>query len=62
MQSLGRPIALVWEAMRLLRHSEGINSTTQDNIIAHKVLVQQNSFRGRSRLIIVICEDREGVM
>ena len=54
MQSLGRPIALVWEAMRLLRHSEGI--------IAHKVLVQQNSFRGRSRLIIVVCEDSEGVM
>ena len=38
------------------------NSTTEDNIIAHMVLVQQNSFRGRSRLIIVACEDSEGVM
>ena len=38
------------------------NSTTEDNIIAHKVQVQQNSFRGRSRLIIVGFEDSEGVM
>ena len=37
-------------------------STTEDNIITPKVLVQQNSFRGRSRLIIVACEDSEGVM